>query len=77
LAAPNPTAEENFKAYLFSKGTSLVNHFKITIDIGVCCEACICVGSQTYHFKIKKDEVSKLKPIDPFDKLDIQTNTSQ
>jgi hypothetical protein len=69
LAAPNPSSEEKFKAYLAINGISEVLDFKITRDNGVYCEACTCVGSETYHFKIKKDDLNTLKTIAPFDEL--------
>ena len=67
LAAPNPTAEEKFKAYLSQGGISEVLDFQIKTDNGSYCEACHCKGNETYIFSIKKEELSVLRTIEPFD----------
>ncbi len=69
LAAPNPSSEQKFKAYLALNGISEVLDFEIMLDNGVYCEACNCVGNETFNFKIKKEELKVLKTIAPFDKL--------
>ncbi|MFT5886369.1 MAG: hypothetical protein ACI9IP_002833 [Arcticibacterium sp.] len=67
LAQANPTPEEKLKTYLGQGGISEVFDFQIKTDNGSYCEACHCEGRETYTFSIKKEELSILKSIEPFD----------
>lgn len=63
--------EVKFQSYLKENGISEIYDFKIKSDNKSYCEACTCVGPETYVFKIKKNEVKILKSIEPFNRLDI------
>lgn len=67
----NKTAEERFGEYLSSNGISEIKDFSFDVDTNIYCSACSCLSNKTYTFKVKVEELPKLRILEPFQGLDI------